>query len=273
MTSFIYTVSQERFGFEEKNWIEKQSIPQPNRLQRQIKEIRQRVRVLRKQYNKTTSNIEKIGLQHLRDKERQHLTNITKAENIRKKRRATSKMRSPFTANPFRFTKSLLEEEKLGKPDCSMEDIASHLQQTHGDGQRDIPLGECTRIEPVSAPEMEMETLEPTWKVMKERLDLDQLQDPTGFHTQCIRCVPKAASQIMNPFNSSLEEGPIPACWQVTEAMFTPKENVARDIVHFRKISLLNMEGNIFFSALAKRLIKFMTENNYVDTSVQKGGI
>ena len=107
----------------------------------------------------------------------------------------------------------------------------SHLQQTHGDGQRDIPLGECTRIEPVSAPEMEMETLEPTWKVMKERLDLDQLQDQTGFHTQCIRCVPKAASQIMNPFNSSLEEGPIPA----TEAIFTPKEKVARDIVHFRK--------------------------------------
>ena len=140
-----------------------------------------------------------------------------------------------------------------------MEDIASHLQQTHGDGQRDIPLGECTRIEPVSAPEMEMETLEPTWKVMKERLDLDQLQDQTGFHTQCIRCVPKAASQIIYPFNSSLEEGPIPACWQVAEAIFTPKEKVARDIVHFRKISLLNMEGNIFFSVLAKRLIKFMT--------------
>ena len=126
----IYTVSQERFGFEEKNWIEKQSIPQPNRLQRQIKELRQRLRVLRKQYNKTTSNIEKIGLQHLRDIERQHLTNITKAENIRKKRKAKSKMRSPFTANPFRFTKSLLEEEKLGKPDCSMEDIESSPTDT-----------------------------------------------------------------------------------------------------------------------------------------------
>ena len=62
----------------------------------------------------------------------------------------------------------LLEGEKSDKPDCSMEDIESHLQQTHIDRQRDNPLGECPRIEPVSAPEMEMETTEPTWKEVKE---------------------------------------------------------------------------------------------------------
>ena len=49
-----------------------------------------------------------------------------------------------------------------------MEDIESHLQQTHNDRQKDNPLGECPRIEPVSAPEMEMETTEPTCKEMKE---------------------------------------------------------------------------------------------------------
>ena len=114
---------------------------QPSRRQRQIKEIQQQLRVLRKRYNKTTSNTEKSGLQHLRDIERQHLTNLTKEENIRKKRKANAKTRASFTANPFRFTKSLLKGEKSGKPDCSMEDIESHLQQTHSDRQRDNPLG------------------------------------------------------------------------------------------------------------------------------------
>ena len=123
-----------------------------SRRQRQIKKIRQQLRVLRKRYNKTTSNIGKSGLQHLRD--RQHLTNPMKAENMRKKRKARAKTRASFTANPFRFTKSLLKGEKSGKPDCSIEDIESHLQQTHSNR----PLGECPRIEPVSAPEMEMDT-------------------------------------------------------------------------------------------------------------------
>ena len=118
MTTIIYTASQERFEVDETSG-KKQSTPQPSRRQRQIKEIRQQLRVLRKRYNKTTSNIEKIGLQHLRDIERQHLTNLRKAENLRKKRKAIAKTRASFTANPFRFTKSLLE--KSGKPDCSME--------------------------------------------------------------------------------------------------------------------------------------------------------
>ena len=59
------------------------------------------------------------------------------------------------------------------------------------------------------------------------------------------------------------------SCWQVAEGIFTPKEKITQ----FRTISLLNVEGKIFFSVLAKRLTKFMTDNNYVDTSVQKGGI
>ena len=157
MTTLIYTVSQERFEVEETSG-KKQSTPQPSRRQSQIKKIRQQLRVLRKRYNKTTSNIGKSGLQHLRDIERQHLTNPMKAENMRKKRKARAKTRASFTANPFRFTKSLLKGEKSDKPDCSMEDMESHLQQTHSNRQIDNPLGECPRIESVRAPEMKMDT-------------------------------------------------------------------------------------------------------------------
>ena len=68
-----------------------------------------------------------------------------------------------------------------------------------------------------------------------------------------------------------LRKGKIPSCWQVAEGIFTPKEKDGKYITQFRTISLLNMEGTIFYSVLAKRLTKFMTDNNYVDTSVQKG--
>ena len=41
----------------------------------------------------------------------------------------------------------------------------------------------------------------------------------------------------------------------------------------FREISLLSTEGKIFWSVVSKRLTKYLLDNKYVDTSVQKGGI
>ena len=38
-------------------------------------------------------------------------------------------------------------------------------------------------------------------------------------------------------------------------------------------ISLLSVEGKIFFSLVARRLSDFLSSNNYIDTLVQKGGI
>merc|ERR1712213_49860 len=41
----------------------------------------------------------------------------------------------------------------------------------------------------------------------------------------------------------------------------------------FRTISLLNVEGKLFFGMKADRLTKFAMENGRIDTSIQKGGV
>lgn len=41
----------------------------------------------------------------------------------------------------------------------------------------------------------------------------------------------------------------------------------------FREISLLDVEGKIFCSVIAKRLTTSLLANEYVNTSVQKGGV
>ena len=68
-------------------------------------------------------------------------------------------------------------------------------------------------------------------------------------------------------------KGEISDCWKRAEGIFAPKEKDSKDIGQFRTISLLNVEGKIFFAVLAKRLTTFLTDNNYVDTSIQKGGV
>lgn len=37
-------------------------------------------------------------------------------------------------------------------------------------------------------------------------------------------------------------------------------------------LSLLGVKGEIFFSVVANRMTKYMTENDYIDTSMQKRG-
>ena len=51
------------------------------------------------------------------------------------------------------------------------------------------------------------------------------------------------------------------------------KEQNSTEINQFRPISLLNVERKTFFSVMASRLTKYLTENGYIDTSVQKRGI
>ena len=57
------------------------------------------------------------------------------------------------------------------------------------------------------------------------------------------------------------------------DGVYIPKEANSSQINEFRPISLLNVEGKIFFSVMASRLTKYLTENGYIDMSVQKGGI
>lgn len=65
----------------------------------------------------------------------------------------------------------------------------------------------------------------------------------------------------------------IPSEWQRAVTVFIPKEQNSSTIGQFRSIALLNVEGKIFFSILAKRLTSYLTGNGYIDTSCQKAGV
>ena len=51
----------------------------------------------------------------------------------------------------------------------------------------------------------------------------------------------------------------VPEAWKEAEGIFTPKERNSKTANQFRTISLLNVEGKIFFAILARRLTSFLT--------------
>ena len=59
------------------------------------------------------------------------------------------------------------------------------------------------------------------------------------------------------------------------DGVYIPKEQNSTEINQFRPISLLNVEGKIFFSVMESSFTKYLTENGYINTctSVQKGDI
>jgi len=65
----------------------------------------------------------------------------------------------------------------------------------------------------------------------------------------------------------------VPEAWKEAEGIFTHKERNSKNVNQFRTISLLNVEGKIFFAILARRLTSFLTANKYINTYVQKGGV
>ena len=56
--------------------------------------------------------------------------------------------------------------------------------------------------------------------------------------------------------------------WICAEGVWIPKEEDSKKIDQFRMISLLNVEGKILFSMVARRLTGFLSSNNYIDTLV-----
>ena len=61
--------------------------------------------------------------------------------------------------------------------------------------------------------------------------------------------------------------------WELADGIYITKENDSRKIDQCRPISLLNVEGKIFFGFIAKRMTRFVINNGYVNTSIQKAGV
>ena len=96
MTRLIYAVGKEIFGLRTSGE-KKAAESKKNRLQLEIERLKKYLRNLRKQYVKT-SELEKIGLQGLRDYLRSRLKELRKAERKRKARRENRK-RARFLSN------------------------------------------------------------------------------------------------------------------------------------------------------------------------------
>ena len=61
--------------------------------------------------------------------------------------------------------------------------------------------------------------------------------------------------------------------WGLADGIYIPKEKNSKHLEQFRPISLLNVEKKIFFRVIAKRMMRFVLNNKFINISIQKAGI
>ena len=246
-----------------------------NRRRRKIEELRKEVRKLRSR-KRTCSEMEAESLDVLIRDHQKAISKLAKAERKLAKKAAIRKARKSFIEDPFRFTKKTLQEKASGTLTIPIGELEDALKVTYSDPDRNTEVHEVSGLFRPSVPLTEFDV---------SRIKLTEVQavihkaraksagGPNGVTYAVYKNCKKLTECLWKAVAKVWDSGEIPESWAVADGIYIPKEDKATTLNQFRPISLLNVEGKVFFSVLAKRLTSFLLSNSYVETSIQKAGI
>ncbi|KAL7853191.1 hypothetical protein AOLI_G00200350 [Acnodon oligacanthus] len=209
-----------------------------------------------------------------RSQKLQKLAKLRRAERIRKRRK--QKERKDFFRDPFKYAHQLLDEKRSGKLIISKEDLEQYIKSQYMDAARDTPLGTQGYIPRPDLPKTPFNTSSP--RLCEIREDLWKARSgsapgPNGLPYKLYKNCPQVTKIVWNLMRVVWKKKSIPAEWQEAVGIFIPKEQNSTIISQFRSIALLNVEGKVFFTVLAKQITRFLNDNSYIDTSCQKAGL
>lgn len=175
-----------------------------------------------------------------------------------------ARKRSVFIANPFGFTKKLLGQKRSGRLDCPKEEVDDYLCNTLCDPDREQELGPQRALLDIPAPLVEFNTSESTWKEVQEVVTSARASSAPGLsqvpYKVYKRC-PNLLKILWNLLRVIWRRETIMDQWRQAEGIWIPKEENSTKLEQFRSISLLSVEGKIFFSVLARRMTDLLLKN------------
>ena len=201
---------------------------------------------------------------------------LRQAEKNAEARRKAQRERRMFSNNPFKFVKGLLDEGKSGVLEVEREELEEHLQQVYSDSSRADRQPEMSGLSRPSEPGVPFDCGELRWHEVKDFVSRAKGASAAGqnglsfkFFKQC----PSALKELWRILKVFWRREMVPQSWCRAEGVYIPKEKNAKTLGQFRPISLLNVDGKIFFGVLARRLTEFVMANGLIDASIQKAGI
>lgn len=144
----------------------------------------------------------------------------------------------------------------------------------YSDPVRNEPLGPPGYLPQPGPPVSKFDILPPKLSEVREvvrKTRSASAPGPNGVPYNLYKNCPAVLKQLWILMQAAWKKQIIPKAWRRALVVFIPKEKDSREIGQFRNITLLNVEGKILFSVLARRMSNFFASN--VDTSCQKAGV
>lgn len=269
----IYAICKERFGVKKEK--AKHQTGGPSKRQRKCTKLREDINTLKKTY-KNAPEEEKEAIQQLQEDKIKELRLAKRAETMRKNRKKYSKNCSDFLRQPFDFAREVIAPKPKGVLRNTKEEVETYLGKTHGDSGGEEGGEIPDDLWEYSSPEVMFNNEPPSFGEFRKRLERTRAKSapgPNGVPYLVYKRCPGVARLLWRYLKEMWSRNEISVTWRRAEGVFIPKEDGATAVEKYRTISLLNVEGKLYFAMKADRLLNFTLANKYIDTSVQKGGI
>ncbi len=204
------------------------------------------------------------------------LAKLRLGKRIMSRGKRKEKERKNFFKDPFKHAHQLLDEKWSGKLAITKEDLEHYIKGQYTDAAKDTPLGSPGYVPRPVPPRSPFDTSQPRLCEIREVLKRpDQLQHQVqmGLPYKAYKNSPQVTKTLWKLMRVVWKNQFIPVEWQEAVGIFILKERNSTTINQFRSIALLNMEGKLFFSVLARRMTSFLSSNHYINTSCQKVGL
>lgn len=191
-----------------------------------------------------------------------------------KQLRCETAERKRFLQDPHAYAKRLLNPPVTGKPNFSKDVADSYFKDTYHDSNRSFeykpPMDVPRPNLPAHAFEEEFASFEEFSEICKSRSN-GSAPGFNGIPYLLYKRCPEVRRWLWTILQRVWKDRSIPTAFQVGRIRLLPKSDDTSHPKLMRPISILNVEGRLFWTVFQKRLSKFMLTNGYIDSRVQKG--
>ena len=246
-----------------------------SRRQTEIEALRRQKKEARKQW-KLAGSEAKEGLKAIWVLLKKRHSDLCKGERALRRKKEQQRCRQEFFKGPFEFARKLFEQPRSGVLEVPRNELEQHLRSTYSDPLRLQDLSDMEGTTMATAPRTPFDCRPPSLKEIGQivrKARNKSAPGPNGIPYLVYKKCPGVLKKLHGLLVNAWRQRHVSSEWNHADGVYIPKEKDARMIGQFRPISLLNVEGKIFFAVMATRLTRYLLHNGFVDTSIQKGGV
>ena len=205
------------------------------------------------------------------------LRNIRKGEHNRKKRWKIKNANKSFFQNPYQAGKNILDPKCNIKLTVDKGTLDKHKASSVADPLHNIPLPPLKDLPEQPNILKGFNTSKFNFSDFMRFVNSRRNSSSPGINMipyRVYKKCPQICSFLFNIFGLCLKHCFVPVQWRVATEVYIPKAKPPNpnNIKDFRPISLLNVEGKLFFSLVSNRLENhIITNNKLINSSIQKG--